>query len=48
MVRGFTDGWKQQIFYKYDQNMTKDIMNKIISKLFDVDILKDCYWEKNL
>lgn len=34
MVRGLTSHWKQPIYYQYDQPMTRDILEKIISELY--------------
>jgi hypothetical protein len=34
MVRGLTANWKQPVFFKFDQPMTKMILNEIISELY--------------
>lgn len=34
-ARGLIDNWKQPVFYDFDQPMTKDILNPIISKLYE-------------
>ena len=36
MVRGLFSKWKQPIFYKFDQKITVDILNKILSELWDI------------
>lgn len=39
MVRGLFDKWKQTIFYDYDKPLTTDIVNNIISVLYDADYI---------
>nr|CAH7725046.1 unnamed protein product [Callosobruchus chinensis] len=39
MVRGLFSNWKQPIFYKFDQAMSKDILNEIISNLFHANFI---------
>ena len=35
MVRGLTSSWKQPVYYKYDQNLTKQIVENVIKRLYD-------------
>ena len=39
MVRGLFDKWKQIIFYGYDRPLTQDIVNNIISELYEAGYL---------
>ena len=36
IARGLFKNYKQQVFYKFDQNLTSDILNDIIKSLWDV------------
>lgn len=42
MARGLVNKWKQPVFYRYDQNMTVDIMFEVISKLYDAGFIVEC------
>jgi len=35
MVRGLFSNWKQPIYYKFDQPMTKDILIEAVNRLYD-------------
>lgn len=39
MVRGLFSNWKQPIFYKFDQTMTREILESIIQELFNANYL---------
>lgn len=39
MARGLLKNWKQPVYYKFDQQMTVEIINQIISKLYDVGFI---------
>lgn len=39
MVRGLTTPWKQRVYYNFDTNMTKDILNDIIIKVEEAGLI---------
>nr|CAH7736811.1 unnamed protein product [Callosobruchus chinensis] len=39
MIRGLVPNWKQPIYYQFDQPMVKDVLLKIISKLFEANFI---------
>lgn len=39
MVRGLLSNWKQPVYYKFDQPMTKDILNEIIVALYEANFI---------
>nr|CAI5828466.1 unnamed protein product [Callosobruchus analis] len=39
MARGLISHWKQPVYYQFDQTMTKDILQNVISELYDANFI---------